>query len=125
MEILKRTIISLQAAGRRLNALRNVSAWSVWINMVLAVMLLTISIPTATSAAVYSQQTTQNNNAEDEDADDDGEGTFITHATGVIEVKLEDSYAETLETYAKNGYEWVQDIEVPIDHTNIVRFPRL
>ena len=122
MNILQKAIARLQAAIRKSQSARGLRAWSVWTNIGLAVMLLTISVPTATSAAMYAQQNQQQSNAEEEDADGEKEGTFITHASGVIEVKLEDNYAETLESYAKSGFEWVQDIEVPIDHTDFVRF---
>ena len=74
MRILERIINSLQAIGRMPSALRDLRAWSVWINVGLAVMLLTISIPTSTSAAVYAQQSQPKDNAEEEDAEEEREG---------------------------------------------------
>lgn len=122
MTILQKTIARLRAAKRKSGKLRSLKTWTVWTNLGLAVMLLTISIPTAASAAVYAQASQPKNDSEEEEADSDKEGTFITHATGVIEVKLEPNYAETLESYAKQGYEWVEDVEVPIDIKNFTRF---
>ena len=104
MSILERSITGLQAAGRKSGTLRNLRSWTVWANLGLVVMLLTISLPTAASAAVYAQQDQPKNDAEEEDAEE--KGTFITHATGVVEVKLEANYAETQEAYAKEGYAW-------------------
>ena len=66
-----------------------------------------------------AQQDQPKNDAEEEDAEE--KGTFITHATGVVEVKLEANYAETQEAYAKEDYAWIENVEVPIDHTNYVR----